>query len=90
MAGSDARRGPRFDDGNLVLAAAIAGQGIALADEALAGEALRDGRLVRLSPVEIATDKAYWLVHPPEAAQRPEVAAFREWLLEEVAGQLGH
>ena len=90
LAAIDARRGLRFGDGNLVLAAALAGQGIALADEALAGEALQDGRLVRLSPVEIATDKAYWLVHPPEAAQRPKVAAFREWLLREVAGQLGH
>ena len=62
----------RFDDGNLVLAAALAGQGVALTDDALAGEALADGRLVRLSEVAIATDKAYWLVHPPELAQRSE------------------
>lgn len=85
VSGGDASRGPRFDDGNLALAAAISGQGIALADEALAGDALADGRLLRLSPVEIATDKAYWLVHPPEAAQLPKVAAFRDWLLREVA-----
>ena len=85
MSGGDASRGPRFDDGNLALAAAISGQWIALADEALAGDALADGRLLRLSPVEIATDKAYWLVHPPEAAQLPKVAAFRDWLLREVA-----
>jgi LysR family glycine cleavage system transcriptional activator len=90
VSGADASRGPRFDDGNLALAAAISGQGIALADEALAGDALVDGRLRRLSAVEIATDKAYWLVHPPEAAQLPKVAAFREWLLREVAGQLSH
>ena len=75
--------GVRFDDGNLVLAAALAGQGVALTDDALAGEALADGRLVRLSEVAIATDKAYWLVHPPESAQRPKVAAFRAWLLAE-------
>ena len=34
-----------------------------------------------LFEVEIATDKAYWLVHPPESAERPKVAAFRAWLL---------
>jgi LysR family glycine cleavage system transcriptional activator len=85
VVGAEVGRGPRFDDGNLALAAAIAGQGIALADEALAGDALADGRLVRVSPVEIATDKAYWLVHPPDAVQLPKVAAFREWLLQEVA-----
>jgi LysR family glycine cleavage system transcriptional activator len=90
VTGAEASRGPRFDDGNLALAAAMSGQGIALADEALAGDALADGRLLRLSSVEIATDKAYWLVHPPEAAQQPKVTAFRAWLLREVAGQLGH
>lgn len=90
VSGADASRGPRFDDGNLALAAAISGQGIALADEALAGDALADGRLLRLSPVEIATDKAYWLVHPPEAGQLPKVGAFRGWLLREVEMQLDH
>ena len=44
---------------------------------------LADGRLIRLFDVEIATDKAYWLVDPPAAADRPKVAAFRAWLLAE-------
>jgi LysR family transcriptional regulator, glycine cleavage system transcriptional activator len=81
--------GVRFDDGNLVLAAALAGQGVALTDDALAGEALADGRLVRLSEAAIATDKAYWLVHSAESAERPKVAAFRAWLLAETERQLG-
>ena len=82
--------GPRLEDGNLVLSAALAGQGVALTDEALAADSLADGRLVRLSPLEIATDKAYWLVYPPDAADRPKVDAFRTWLLAEVRRELGH
>ena len=77
-------RGPRFDDGHLTLAAAGAGQGVALTDEALAATELAEGRLVRLFETEIGTDKAYWLVYPPAAAARPKVAAFRAWLLAEV------
>ena len=82
----DASRGLRFDDTHLALAAAEAGQGVALGDEALAAAALAEGRLVRLFRTEVATDKAYWLVHPPEAATQPKVAAFRTWLLGEIAG----
>ena len=82
----DASRGLRFDDTHLALAAAEAGQGVALGDEALAAAALAEGRLVRLFRTEVATDKAYWLVHPPEAATQPKVAAFRDWLLGEIRG----
>ncbi len=77
-------RGPRFDDGHLTLAAAGAGQGVALTDDALAAAELAEGRLVRLFVTEIGTDKAYWLVHPQAAAARPKVSAFRTWLLAEV------
>lgn len=77
-------RGPRFDDGHLTLAAAGAGQGVALTDDALAAAELAEGRLVRLFTTEIGTDKAYWLVHPPGAAARPKVAAFSGWLQGEV------
>ena len=80
----DVSGGPRFDDGHLTLAAAGAGQGVALTDDALAAGELADGRLVRLFTAEIGTDKAYWLVYPPAATTRPKVAAFRAWLLAEV------
>lgn len=82
----DAGRGPRFDDAHLTLAAAGAGQGVALADDALVAADLMDGRLVRLFDVEIATDHGYWLVLPPGSADRPKLSAFRTWLLAEVAG----
>jgi LysR family glycine cleavage system transcriptional activator len=81
----DASRGPRFDTAHLALAAAAAGQGIALADDALAAADLAEGRLVRLFRVEIATDQGYWLVAPPRSVGRPKVEAFRAWLLGEAA-----
>ena len=56
--GVDAGRGPQFDDGHLALAAAEAGQGVALADQPLAAPAIATGRLVRLFTTEIGTDKA--------------------------------
>jgi LysR family glycine cleavage system transcriptional activator len=79
----DADRGPRFDDTHLALAAAEAGQGVALGDDALVAAELAQGRLVSPFATEIGTDKAYWLVHPPEAEARPKVAAFRSWFLAE-------
>jgi LysR family glycine cleavage system transcriptional activator len=80
----DASRGPRFATAHLALAAAAAGQGIALADDALAAADLADGRLVRLFRVEIATEHGYWLLIPRHAAGRPELSAFRSWILDEV------
>ncbi len=82
----DASCGPRFDDAHLALAAAEAGQGVALGDDALVAAELAQGRLVRPFATEIGTDKGYWLVHPPDAATRPKVAAFRSWLLAEIGG----
>ena len=82
--GIDAGRGPRFDDGHLALAAAEAGQGVALADEPLAAPAIATGRLVRLFTTEIGTDKAYWLVYPSSSPLPAKVAAFRDWLMMEV------
>ena len=79
-------RGPRCDDASLALAAAVAGQGVALTDAALAAAELADGRLVRLFELEIAREQAYWLVHPPEATERAKVRAFRDWLLAEATG----
>lgn len=81
--GVEAHRGPRFDTAHMALAAAAAGQGVALADDALAAADLADGRLVRLFDVATPTDGGYWLVTPPRAVDRPKVEAFRSWLLAE-------
>ena len=87
--GVDASRGPRFAQTHMGLQAALAGQGVALADQVVAGEDLRAGRLVRPLPQEVAADSGYWFVCPEGAVDRPRVAAFRAWLLEEAARERG-
>lgn len=76
-------RGPVFNEMSLVIDAAIAGQGVALARSALAEHDLRDGRLVRPMPDEQQATFAYWIVCPKRTADSAKIARFREWLLEE-------
>lgn len=81
----DPLKGPIFDDAHLTLEAATSGQGVALADDALATAALADGRLVRPFALTLETAAAYYVVHPSKRSLRTAAAAFRDWLLEEAA-----
>ncbi|MCG8543690.1 MAG: transcriptional regulator GcvA [Alphaproteobacteria bacterium] len=83
VTGVDISRGPSFNYANLVLDAAIAGDGVAVARSAIAAEALADGRLVKPFDVSLPTTYAYYIVAPEATAGRPKVKAFREWLLAE-------
>ena len=74
------QRGLRFNQSSLVLEAAIAGQGVALAKGQLASEDLRAGRLVRPFDAAQPLDFAYWLVSPRRKTSLAKVAAFRRWL----------
>jgi LysR family glycine cleavage system transcriptional activator len=77
-------RGPRILETNLAIDAAIAGQGIALADAVLIAEDLDAGRLAKLCNVPLA-DNGYYLVGLAGALRRRPFAAFRDWLLAETA-----
>lgn len=63
--------------------AALAGQGVALARIALVHELLQRGELVEPFGVEgrISSPFGYWLVRWPGRRDRPEIAAFEEWVL---------
>jgi LysR family glycine cleavage system transcriptional activator len=77
-----------FNDAGLLLQAVEQDIGIGLAREMLAADALRDGRLVRLSPTALTDASAYtrfWCVFPPELADWPPLLTFRAWLREEMA-----
>jgi LysR family glycine cleavage system transcriptional activator len=78
---ADGKRGPRFDQSAMVLEAAIAGRGVALAKARLAEHDLEAGRLVRLFDLEQPLRFAYFLVCPARKARLAKVAAFRTWLL---------
>ena len=70
-----------FNDASLVMEAALAGQGVALGRKTLVEEELRAGRLVRLWDLDAPYEFAYYLVYPQEVMERPQAAAFREWIL---------
>lgn len=75
-------RGPMLK-GNLVLAAAEAGQGYALADLLQAANALIDGRLVQ--PFDVAiTAGAYYLVQPADGRHNSAVPILGAWLADEI------
>jgi LysR family glycine cleavage system transcriptional activator len=78
--GVEVGRGLRFNQSSLVLEAAIAGQGVALAKGQLAAEDLRTGRLVRPFNVTQKLDFAYYLVCPQRKTSLAKVDAFRRWL----------
>jgi len=73
-----------FDDAGLMLDAAVAGHGIALARAVIAHDAISGGHLVRLSDVHIPFAGAYHYVSQPgqEGARGQAITAFGGWLKE--------
>lgn len=72
---------PVFEDFNLLRAAALAGQGVALCPLAMIRGDLEAGRLVQLSDVSVLEDHGYHLVTGPgaEGVQARAATAFRDW-----------
>ncbi|MFM9935024.1 MAG: LysR substrate-binding domain-containing protein [Novosphingobium sp.] len=71
-------------DYNLVLQAAIEGQGVAMGRLSQVRERLRSGALVAPLPVVTAPDSAaYWLLWAKGRVLPPSATVFRQWLLGE-------
>lgn len=83
------RGGVRLDsqahEGN----AAMAGQGVAMLTPFFWRNDLAEGRLVRLFDQVSTRGYGYWLVCPEHRRRAPKIKRFREWLLAEVASDLG-
>ncbi len=78
--GHEAGRGPRYNQGVLVIEAALAGQGVALAKNALAAADLASGRLVApFADGGSLLDFSYWLVWPKGRTQTIEARTFVKW-----------
>lgn len=75
--------GARLTHFDMVLAAAIAGMGIALVPELLVAEALARGTLVRVSERRLKTDTPYALTYPGRSLELPAFRQFRDWLVED-------
>ncbi len=82
--GLDLSRGISFDTIQMTVDAAIAGLGVAIGRRPLIDRELADGSLVPASTATIAGATAYWLVGAEALDARPDIAAFKRWVLEEV------
>ena len=83
--GVDPERGPGFSDSNLVLAAVMAGEGVALTRRSLAADDLKAGRLVIPFGPVVPAAYSYFVVYPKANAELSKVRKFTQWLLDEVA-----
>ncbi|MGF7008476.1 LysR substrate-binding domain-containing protein [Aminobacter sp. BE322] len=71
--------------------AAMAGQGVAILTRAFFTSELAEGRLIQ--PFDLIGDdgQGYWLVYPEARRNAPNIRAFRDWILAELArpGSIG-
>ena len=72
-----------LSDSNLMLTAAMAGQGIAVARHSLVEAEIAAGNLVRLFDIVAPSDYSYYLVTPAGAPKSEDLLAFAEWLKKE-------
>jgi LysR family transcriptional regulator, glycine cleavage system transcriptional activator len=74
-----------YDHAQLMLDAAMAGQGVALTSDVIAERPLRERRLVRPFAITATAPWTYHLVMRPDDRADPAIAAFRDWIVGEVA-----
>lgn len=73
----------RFNQYNLVIQAAIDGQGVALGRSPLVDQLVAQGKLMAPFRRKHATSRAYFVVRAAQASRRPEAQAFVDWLCAE-------
>jgi LysR family glycine cleavage system transcriptional activator len=81
----DIPRGLTFNTADHALDAACEGAGVLLAQNILAYDHLRSGRLVIPVALALPSGRAYHLVRPKRGGERPQVEAFSHWLKAEFA-----
>jgi LysR family transcriptional regulator, glycine cleavage system transcriptional activator len=74
-----------YDNAQLMLDAAMAGQGVALATDVLAERYLRERRLAQPFTIRADSPATYHLVTRPDDRGRGDVRAFRDWIVGEMA-----
>ena len=82
------RKRIHFNNMASLVRAAERSAGIGLIPAPLSTERFRTKTLTRLFDHELKTPDSYFLVHRAEVANRPEVIAFRQWLLSELAATI--
>ncbi|TFW16133.1 transcriptional regulator GcvA [Duganella callida] len=81
---SEPSGGLLFEDLSMLIRSAADGNGVALVRHVVAMQEIASGQLLRLFDISTPSPDEYYFVTPPGAAERPQVQAFRRWLLEEI------
>ncbi|MBA5636771.1 transcriptional regulator GcvA [Duganella sp. LX20W] len=76
--------GVMFEDLSMLVRSAVDGNGVALVRHVVAMQEIASGQLVRLFDIATPCPDEYYFVSPPAAAAKPQVQAFRAWLLAEI------
>ncbi|MBT8434883.1 MAG: transcriptional regulator GcvA [Gammaproteobacteria bacterium] len=76
-----AEKGTIIDDTNVLIQAAIEGQGIALGSTTFVEDHLASGKLVKPFDITLVNEFCYYVVCPESHLRNPAVRAFKEWLL---------
>ena len=79
----DASAGPRFNDCNVLLQAAVEGHGVALSFTGLAERELKSGQLVKPFELQLLPTAWYHVISPEASAELPKARAVRKWILQE-------
>lgn len=74
-----------FESSSHALEAAVAGLGVAIGHTPFVVDALTTGSLAAPLDLSIGAGAAYYLMTADEQAERPQISAFRQWLLAQVA-----
>jgi LysR family glycine cleavage system transcriptional activator len=77
-------QGPRFSQADHATDAALAGAGVVLGRRALVIKDLAEGRLVAPYNAALATGARFWFLCPKSAQDRPQIVAFKEWIMREI------
>jgi LysR family glycine cleavage system transcriptional activator len=75
------RRGSVLDDSNVLIQAAVDGQGVAMCSTVLVNDLLATGRLIKPFETVFYSRWAYYLIYTKKNQSNPDILAFRDWLL---------
>ncbi|MDW3224983.1 MAG: transcriptional regulator GcvA [Paracoccaceae bacterium] len=81
----DPRHGPRFSQADHAVDAALAGVGVVLGRRALVIKDVADGRLIMPYGTAVSTRALFRFLCPEGTETRPQVKAFRDWMLYEIS-----
>ncbi|WP_052249507.1 transcriptional regulator GcvA [Tateyamaria sp. ANG-S1] len=79
------KAGPRFSQADHAIDAALAGVGVALGRRSVVIKDLDDGRLIAPFPHALDTGVRFRFLCNQGAEMRPQIVAFRDWILTEIA-----